>query len=261
MKAVTYRDNAVEYCPHCGREARFSRGLKRIPYIEFEDNEDHLISMDAAVCSLCNRLVLTAQAATKKITGFSRRYNPQIEYENETELLIWPIRQDIPDELPNVVASDYKEAVKLLSVGSPDASAVTSRRCLQTFIQNVLFKEPAIEEAIKGKILHSLDSEITAIIKSSLIPSDIEKQIQCIREMGNIAAHFTAQDGFVVKVEGDEAKWLIKFLEILFRWYYIRLPEQQEIMEQISAKQALAKKVRDEKKDRAKKAKAEKQSE
>jgi Domain of unknown function (DUF4145) len=98
----------------------------------------------------------------------------------EKVLLVYPkgaSRSPCPNEVPNQISEDYKEACLVLC-DSPKASAALSRRCLQNVLREA------------AKVKHGdLYSEIQQAMDSGKLPSHIAEGFDAVRALGNFAAH------------------------------------------------------------------------
>lgn len=130
----------------------------------------------------------------------------------ETTLLFpkYPIKQ-LPTEIPEAFASEYREAYDTLPI-SPKASAALSRRCLQNLIRE---QEKIIER--------TLFAEIEKLIKLHKLPKYLADDLDAVRHIGNFAAHPNkdANTGQIIEVEPNEAEWTLKVLEDLLMFYFV----------------------------------------
>lgn len=121
-------------------------------------------------------------------------------------------RPPCPSEVPENIASDYKEAC-LVFPFSAKASAALSRRCLQNLLRDAAKVKPS-----------DLSKEIQEVIDSGKLPSQLSDSIDAIRNIGNFAAHpmKSKSTGEIVDVEPEEAEWNLDVLESLFDFYYVQ---------------------------------------
>jgi hypothetical protein len=113
-----------------------------------------------------------------------------------------------PEEVPEEIATDYKEAC-LVESYSKKAAAALIRRCLQSVFHN--------QGIIKSNLNEEIDEAITKL------PSYLSRDIDAIRQVGNFAAHPVkyTNTGEIVEVEENEADWLLDVIEQLFDFYYV----------------------------------------
>jgi hypothetical protein len=206
-------------CPYCGvlfsldgvdADHCFPKFGKLSPFggVPARDEEDQTYSITSHKCPECRKQIMwlnkiefveTADGLTQREVG-------------ETALLFpkYPIKQ-IPGEVPEELASDFREAYETLPT-SAKASAALSRRCLQNLIRQ--------QEGIVEK---SLFAEIRQLLKRNKLPKYLADDLDSIRNVGNFAAHpiKDTNTGQIVEVEPGEAEWTLEVLEELLRFYFI----------------------------------------
>lgn len=140
----------------------------------------------------------------------------------------YPIKQ-LPNEVPDKFANDFREANETLPI-SPKASAALSRRCLQSIIRE--------KEGITEKTLFA---EVDKLLKSNKLPKYLADDLDAIRIVGNFAAHpiKDTNTGEIVDVEPGEAEWTLKVLEALLLFYFV------EEARSAARRDALNKKLKD----------------
>jgi len=139
-------------------------------------------------------------------------------------ITIWPPdpifkRPPCPLEVPSHIGEDYTEACLVLEI-SPKASAILSRRCLQSLLRDVA--KVKSDDLVTG---------IQEVLNSGNLPSTLAKSVDAIRNVGNLAAHprKNVQTGSVISIKHAEAMWLLDILESLFYFYYVQPLVMQEI--------------------------------
>lgn len=121
---------------------------------------------------------------------------------------------EIPEYVPEAIKRDYLEAVQISEL-SPKAAATLARRCLQGMIHDFW--------GIKEK---NLNAEITSL-KDKVSVSQWNA-IDGLRKIGNIGAHMEKDVELIIDVDPDEAKKLLKLIELLIqKWYIARHDEEQ----------------------------------
>jgi hypothetical protein len=88
----------------------------------------------------------------------------------------------LPATLPGNIASDYREASKLLGV-SAAASDAFSRRCLQTILKK--------QGYVKSKLVHQIDDVLKETDPAKVVPHYITTRLDAVRHFGNLSAHET----------------------------------------------------------------------
>lgn len=127
----------------------------------------------------------------------------------------------LPDYIPQPIREDYLEAVQIADL-SPKASATLARRCLQGMIHDFW--------GIKEK---NLNAEITKL-KEKISPKQWEA-IDALRKIGNIGAHMEKDVELMVDVDPDEAKKLLKVIELLFKNWYIADHEDNKLLDEVKS--------------------------
>lgn len=122
----------------------------------------------------------------------------------------YPLKR-LPPEVPEIFATDFREAHDTLSI-SPKASAALSRRCLQNLIRE--------KEGISGKTLFA---EVDKLLKLNKLPKYLADDLDAIRSVGNFAAHpmKDTNTGEIVDVEPGESEWTLKVLEEILLFYFV----------------------------------------
>ena len=127
-----FRPRQTGKCPHCGVEVHFEgaipEGKKEATPLTFplrleSPGTSCKVTIAAAGCPRCRLPILSMIAGPAG--------------EEEGPRLVWPrlaVRSQLPEGLPQDIASDYKEAALVLA-DSPKASAALSRRCLQNLLR------------------------------------------------------------------------------------------------------------------------------
>lgn len=135
-------------------------------------------------------------------------------------------RPQLPPEVPVEFATDYYEAVAVLS-DSQKASAALSRRCLQHLVRE------------KAGVKHGdLANEIQQVLDSKQLPTHLAESLDAIRNIGNFAAHpiKSKHTGEITDVENGEAEWLIEVLEQLFDFYFVQPARSKARRDALNAK-------------------------
>ena len=124
-----------------------------------------------------------------------------------------------PDYIPEQIRKDYEEA-NLILERSPKAAATLLRRCLQGMIHDFW--------GIKEK---NLNAEVTQLKgKVNLIQW---QAIDGLRKIGNIGAHMEKDVNLIVDIEPDEAKKLLRLIEMLLDKWYITRHEEEDLLNEI----------------------------
>jgi len=199
-------------CPHCGVVVRFeaaniaaldqpSAGGFRVKFSTqtlgavATRTASIGLFVEATMCPNCERTVIVLRDAAANTSRF-----------------VWPewiARKPIPAEVPDTIATDFRESALVLPY-SPKASAALSRRCLQALL------------TAQGHPQHDLSKQIVSALPS--LPRYLAENLDAVREIGNFAAHEikSKQTGVIFDVEIEEAEWTLSVLEELFEFFYVR---------------------------------------
>jgi len=199
-------------CPHCGVGVRFEATNL------LDDRDSNYGSVDPLIlftASAWNIRLSTAGCPDcgRPIVWLVAEVDPTGNTET-IDSLAWPVggQRPIPEEVTQNaadLAADFKEAVAVLP-WSKKASAALSRRCLQFILREK-----------GGANKHNLVDQIDEVLDA--LPSELAKNVDAIRQVGNFAAHplKSTSSGQIVEVEEGEAEWLLDVLEELFDFYYV----------------------------------------
>lgn len=206
-------------CPYC-RQACFdngsivktyylSHGSSSLLEMSEEDTLSNAVEIKFKLCPNCGKTSIDMRPYCRNESmRFSFSY-PQAEIIS------------IPDYIPLAIQNDYLEAVAICEL-SPKASATLSRRCLQGMIHDFW--------GIKEK---NLNAEITSL--KGRIPAAQWSAIDALRKIGNIGAHMEKDINIIVDVDPDEAKTLIKLIELLIDKWYIARHDEEALLANITS--------------------------
>lgn len=130
----------------------------------------------------------------------------------------------LPEYVPDHVREDYEEACKVANL-SPKASAVLSRRCIQSIIRDfygVNVKSNKLDDEIKA----ISDSEITA---------EMRKAFHSLRNIGNKGAHAEVDVNRLISISPEEAVELTCFIENIIKLTYIEKHEHEKNLAKINS--------------------------
>lgn len=195
-------------CPYCNTTYMYDPRLAQEHYITFSPHTTiGALNILQHQCPYCQKIhVFISSSGTYWGGAFHFAYPPA----NAMYL---------PDYIPEPIRQDYREAVQIADL-SPKASATLARRCLQGMIHDFW----DIHEK-------NLNAEITAL--KSRIPRKQWEAIDAIRKIGNIGAHMENNVELIVDVDLDEAKKLLKVIEMLFKTWYIRQHEEDILLDEV----------------------------
>ena len=203
-------------CPYCG--IKFSldgvnadNSIPRFERISFpgggssRDEGDKEYSITSHKCPDCRGQIMWLNELGRTESGEKDVLSTTLLFPKH------PITQ-LPEEVPERFAADFREAHDTLPI-SPKASAALSRRCLQTLIRE---KEDILEK--------TLFAEVERLLKTNTLPKALADDLDAIRVIGNFASHpiKDTNTGEIVEVEPGEAEWTLNVLEDLLLFYFVQ---------------------------------------
>ncbi len=203
-------------CPFCSQIMALSSDTQSIEKLSFSYGA-YRSTMGTAIavvfhkCPNCNKVSITAEGVSPDLAGLFMRIYPESK----------PNIIDYPDYIPLQIRTDYEEAAMIADL-SPKASATIARRCLQGMIHDYW-----------GINKGNLAKEIIAL--EEMIPADQWKVIDSVRRIGNIGAHMEKDINLIIEIDKDEAKKLLKLIELLIKIWYIDRHEREQLFEDILA--------------------------
>lgn len=196
-------------CPHC--DVSIHEDFEEFPLFGSK-KEPYGWSVSAQLCPECGEPILRLLKGHSDLEPDDfAGIEPEAEYE---EVQVWPVgsSRKCPSEVPSGLREDFLEAASVLTL-SPKASAALSRRCLQH-----LLREHG------GTASKDLSKQIEEVVRTHALPSELEGQLDAIRNIGNFAAHPQKDraTGEILPVEPLEAEWNLDVLEELFDHYFTK---------------------------------------
>lgn len=204
--------NQSYLCPFCGHyqaytlyqsganatvaEIGFYSYREPIPS-EYRDSSFKIYTLKCANTQ-CQKIAVTA---INRVTGKQVDLVPQVTMKH------------YPDYIPEQIRRDYEEASMILEA-SPKAAATLLRRCLQGMIRDFW-------KVKESRLVDEVDA-----LKDKVTPVQWNA-IDGLRKIGNIGAHMERDVNLIIDIDTDEAKKLLKLIELLFdKWYIARHDEE-----------------------------------
>jgi len=210
-------------CPHC------RTAFKAHPWnAKLGQDCEHTWELDWVKCPACERFIiwLAFGRAVSVMHDYGARF--ELGPTSAERLQVHPlgIARPLSHDVPADYAESFQEAVRVLPL-STKASSALSRRLLQNLLHE--------KAGITGR---NLDQEIQELIDSGVLSSDLAKDVDAIRTVGNFAVHpiKSQSTGQITEVEPGEAEWLIEVLEELFDFYFVRPKASQRRRDKLNAK-------------------------
>ena len=220
-------------CPYCGVWVAFEPEMKLLN----DDQHDHQWYLCFYKCPSpnCRKMIYWLELWSTDIvddkydsSGLEIIGAIRIPKEKLQEIHYINARSNIPlmykSEIPKEIISNYEEALAVLSI-SPKASALLSRRCLESIIS-----------FLTGGEVKNLFNSIEEI-KSTISASSAEN-IDYLRRIGKYAAHIKKGHNprEILDVEPEEADWALKVIESLLDELFIKDLGEQSMREAIDKK-------------------------
>lgn len=197
-------------CPHCN--VAIHEGYKECRLIDDPETQAGW-TMKVQLCPECRNVIVLMNLgrATYDEYGNFAGLNDLAEVHS---IRIWPryTIKSCPKEVPNELREDFLEACAVMDT-SPKASAALSRRCMQQ-----LLREYAKTNS------KELSGQIREVIDNHVLSSDLEEQLDAVRNIGNFAAHpqKDKSTGEILPVEPSEAEWNLEVLQDLFDHFFVK---------------------------------------
>lgn len=207
--------NKTYVCPFCGHAQAFDNSYTRQNNGFYAD--DYMVPPEFSESSFSVYTLRCNNVACRRIavTAINRISGKQID------LVPQVVMRCYPDYIPEQIRRDYTEA-NLILEASPKAAATLLRRCLQGMIRDFWNTKK-----------ENLFAEITAI-KDKVTPPQW-KALDGLRKIGNIGAHMEQDVNLIIDIDADEAKKLLRLIEMLLEKWYIARHDEEALCVDISA--------------------------
>lgn len=208
---------ATYICPFCGHAQAFSNSYISHNNGFYCDTADYGIPSSYLESSFtiytfqCNNTACGRIA----VSAINRRTGKQID------LVPQVVMRQYPDYIPEQIRRDYEEA-NLILEASPKAAATLLRRCFQGMIRDFW--------SVKKENLYA---EINAL-QGKVTPTQW-KALDGLRKIGNIGAHMEQDVNLIIDIDADEAKKLLRLIEMLLEKWYIARHDEEALCVDISA--------------------------
>ncbi len=212
-------------CPFCNHFAMIGEKEEHIQQLVVESKKYLRVTLVCKVVECpnpkCNELVLYVKCF-QYYPVENGPHHANLLFHNKRWQLI-PESQAIqfPNFIPRAIREDYTEACLICDL-SPKASATLSRRCIQSMIRDFW-------EVNKKNLFQEIDA-----IKDKVEIATWEA-IDAVRKIGNIGAHMERDINLIIDVSPEEARTLVRLVEMLINDWYIQRNERQKHLEEIVA--------------------------
>ena len=214
MIQVNIKDKTY-VCPFCGHAQAYTFSYELVRtgmpepgrYIATSDMVKESIDLYTFQCNndSCKRVTVTS---INRSTG------------EQVDIIPRVVTKYYPDFIPEQIRKDYEEACLIIE-SSPKAAATLLRRCLQGMIHDFW----NIHEK-------NLNAEITKLKEK--ITSSQWNAIDGLRKLGNIGAHMESDVNLIIDIDQDEAKKLLKLIELLLEQWYIARHNDEKLYKDIT---------------------------
>jgi hypothetical protein len=197
-------------CPHCTVTVHCKDLIS--PLAEANVRKKNRIDWEAhhTVCPHCGQLIIWL--VCKRVKHFSNGMKAPGDI--LLKVMSWPQSSErpVPDEVPDEIARDFTEAVRVLPISAQSSAAIT-RRTLQQILRDYA--------QTKKKDLYD---QIQEVLDTGLLPSSLAQQLHAVRVIGNFAAHplKSQTTGLILPVEPNEAEWNLDVLADMFDHYFVK---------------------------------------
>ena len=205
--------NSTYTCPYCNKSQAWTNNCtmilnrKDVPMIvPASGYQDTLYAIYTIKCAnaTCNKTTIIA---------FNRSESSQVD------ILPQHVYRRFPEYIPEQIRTDYEEASQIIDL-SPKAAATLLRRCLQGMIRDFW-----------GITRNRLYDEINEL-NGRVTPSQWNA-IDGLRKLGNIGAHMESDVNLIIDLSPDEAKQLLKLIELLLEKWYVARHDEEELLNSI----------------------------
>ena len=193
--------NGRGVCPHCNYPS----------YFKMEGS--------AQICERGSvyyiRCITECQNCHDPILLIGKRTNSHFPYDYSEHFPIGKPNESIPDEIPEIIGTDFKEALRCQFVNAHRATATMCRRALQSSCQDL------------GADGDRLVDQIDDLAQKGSITRALQDMAHTVRLIGNVGAH-PDEDG-LEDVGPDDASDLIEFSLEFYNHVYV-MPEKLKKM-------------------------------
>ncbi len=196
-------------CPHCFVAVYVDEKSTSLGEAAAGTKQEVSWRVHHANCPNCHQKIISVGAC------LVQRTNAMISIGKEfMRFVSWPQSSNRPldPSVPDDIARDYSEAVRVLPI-SPQASAALTRRILQQVLRD-----------FGNTKSRDLDKQIDEVIAAGHIATSLTEQLDAVRSIGNFAAHplKSQHTGLILPVEANEAEWNLDVLEAVFDHYFVK---------------------------------------
>ncbi|MDY2656672.1 MAG: DUF4145 domain-containing protein [Candidatus Limiplasma sp.] len=197
-------------CPFCGHKQAFFSSYSTVQNGSFANHNQIPKQFQESSFIIYTILCCNKSCGRIAVVAINRTSHEQIDLVPQIAIKYYP------NYIPEQIRKDYEEACLILE-RSPKAAATLLRRCLQGMIHDFW--------NIREK---NLNAEISQL-KNKVAPLQW-KAIDGLRKIGNIGAHMEKDVNLIIDIDPDEAKKLLRLIEMLLEKWYITRHEEEALL-------------------------------
>lgn len=208
--------NHTYVCPYCGCNQSYWHSHRANDNISTHDGfymEMSTTEQERSVYEIIS--AKCTNSSCKKVAVIAYDHHNDIQ----VDILPQHVYRRFPEYIPEQIRSDYEEAAQIIEL-SPKAAATLLRRCLQGMIRDFW-----------GITRNRLYDEINEL-NGRVTPSQWNA-IDGLRKLGNIGAHMESDVNLIIDLSPDEAKQLLKLIELLLEKWYVARHDEEELLNSI----------------------------
>lgn len=189
------KDNTATQCRHCGNVA--TQKILFDERIQYDDGLSYYDEYIVLRCPVCHKVNILLRSIWYRID------NNREVIENKNEKIIYPKMPYNFEKLPREIQKIYNKLMSFIN----DAKSLLPlcRTLLESVFQDKGYKNN-----------RDLNGTIKELEESKVITSDIAKCCNCIRIMGNLEIHNSAD----IIVQGKQIEMALNFIDFLLFYFY-----------------------------------------
>lgn len=206
--------NLTYTCPFCGHAQAYGNSYDIIGNGKYKNSSPIPDKYQESSFMIYTFYCSNTSCGRASVMAINKTTRKQIDILPQVTIKQWPLY------IPQQIRHDYEEASTIIE-SSPKAAATLLRRNLQGMIHDYW----GIHEK-------NLNAEITAL-KDKVTPAQWNA-LDGLRKIGNIGAHMENDVNLIVDIDVDEAKKLLRLIELLLEKWYVARHDEEELLKDIT---------------------------
>lgn len=206
--------NLTYTCPFCGHAQAYGNSYDIIGNGKYKNISPIPDKYQESSFMIYTFYCSNTSCGRASVMAINKSTHKQIDILPQVVIKQWP------SYIPQQIRQDYEEASTIIG-SSPKAAATLLRRCLQGMIHDYW----NIHEK-------NLNAEITAL-NNKVTPAQWNA-LDGLRKIGNIGAHMENDVNLIVDIDVDEAKKLLRLIELLLEKWYVARHDEEELLKDIT---------------------------